>query len=84
MTKDDFAFYENQKRSRTATCINVVEPLTTSDIEFKRKECIAVTQTLQDSPATYHTASDESYLATLYTHISDSDTTSYKRFVEES
>ena len=32
MTKDDFAFYENQKGSRTETCINVVESLTTSDI----------------------------------------------------
>ena len=76
MTKDDFAFYENQKERRTATCINVVEPLTTSDVECKRKRCIAVTQTLQDCPSTPDTAPDESYLATSYTHISGSDTTS--------
>ena len=54
MTKDDFAFYENQKESRTATWINVVEPLTTSGIEFKRKECNAVMQTLRDCPSTSH------------------------------
>ena len=47
ITKDNFAFYENQKGSRTATCINV-ESLMTSDIEFKRKECIAVTQIQQN------------------------------------
>ena len=37
MTKDDFDFYNNQKESRTATCINI-KPPTTSDIEFKRKD----------------------------------------------
>ena len=74
MTKDDFTFYENQKRCRTATCINVVKPVTTSDKEFKQKECITVMQTLQDCPSTFHTASDKSYLSTLYTHVSDSDT----------
>ena len=81
MTKDDFAFYENQKEGRIATCINVVEPLTTPDIEFKRKECIAVMQTLQDCSSTSHNASDESYLATSHTHISGSDTKGYKRLV---
>ena len=37
MAKDSFAFYENQKRSRTATCTNVVKFRTASDIEFKQK-----------------------------------------------
>ena len=40
MTEDDFAFYENPKRSGTATCMNVVESLTTSDVEFKRKNAL--------------------------------------------
>ena len=40
MTKDYFAFYDNQIGSRTATCINVVEVLTTSDIEFKQKNAL--------------------------------------------
>ena len=68
--------FENQKGSRTAACKNV-EPLTISDVEFKRKECITVTQTLQDCSSTSHIASDETYLATSYNHISDSDATSY-------
>ena len=46
-----------------------VESPTTSDIEFKRKECIAVTQTVQDCPSTAHTASDETSLATSYTQF---------------
>ena len=35
-TKDNFLFYEDQKRPRKARCLHLEEPLTVSDLRFRK------------------------------------------------
>ena len=37
MTQDDFLFYEDQKGPKKARCSRLEEPLTSSDLRFKRR-----------------------------------------------
>ena len=37
MNEDDFAFYKDQIGSRKRKCLNVVEPINQSDINFLQK-----------------------------------------------
>ena len=37
MTQDDFLFYENKKGPRKARCLRLEEPLTSSDLQFRKR-----------------------------------------------
>ena len=37
MTQDDFLFYDDQKESRKSRCSRLEEPLTSSDLLFRRR-----------------------------------------------
>ena len=37
MTQDDFLFYKDQKGPRKAICLRLEEPLTSSDLQFRRR-----------------------------------------------
>ena len=38
MTQDDFLFYKEQKGPQKARCLRLGEPLTSPDLQFKKKD----------------------------------------------